>query len=496
MTSRLVAEDEMLSAGADQSAVASGAVTATSAYPAQVTGTLALSGLQAASRDAQLAAKVLEQELLAPQAIPPEEPKKWKFRSTFILAVAFFVAVNALMSFSSPFPFDSYKFNYRGWSWWTFNALRNSDRISNIAIIGSSTMVSAIAGCDANFLHRGLDLTEHHRASYLEDKLTRKFPAGQFETFSLAAPGQMPSDAYISLKAMVATASRPDIVIYGLAPRDFVDSTLSAPGDTDTFRYLTRIVNIDDVFQKVFRSPFGKLDWCLQRLIYVYGNSLDFRMGLTEGATAFVNRVLPRPWSKTPFTWWDRRDVLPNYLPAEIHPAAVMAAPIDLAAARDRYTDNTAEYLQRYKHPDPHTYRTQMYFLAKIAEFCRKERIELVLVNMPITRQNISMLREGGDTEYRQKLKEFSMLHDVEYCDLNNFARYDQGDFHDSVHLNAFGGQKFFDDVCGFISQDHKLNSVVAMAGEHLARHRALAAEPGKRALADRLHATGKDVPF
>lgn len=136
----------------------------------------------------------------APQLVPAaaqassghdEPPKKWKFRSTFLLASAIFVAMNALISFTTPFPIDSYKFNYRGWSWWTFNALRNSDRISNIALIGSSTMVSAIAGCDANYLQRGLDLTEHHRASYLEDKLKKRYPQGDFETFSLSAPGQM-----------------------------------------------------------------------------------------------------------------------------------------------------------------------------------------------------------------------------------------------------------------------------------------------------------------
>jgi hypothetical protein len=441
----------------------------------------------------------------APQLVPAaaqassghdEPPKKWKFRSTFLLASAIFVAMNALISFTTPFPIDSYKFNYRGWSWWTFNALRNSDRISNIALIGSSTMVSAIAGCDANYLQRGLDLTEHHRASYLEDKLKKRYPQGDFETFSLSAPGQMPSDAYISLKAMVATASRPDFVIYGLAPRDFVDSTLSAPGDTDAFRYLTRIVNIDDVFQKVFRSPWGKLDWCLQRLIYIYGYSLDFRMAITDGATRVINAALPKPSGGKDFTWWNRRDLLPNYLPAEIHPEAVMAGPIDRATATAKYTDNTLEYLQRYRKPDPHTYKTQIYFLKKIAEFCRKERIELVLVNMPISLANLGLLPKGGYTQYVQTLKEFGMLHNVAFYDLNKIGRYNQPDFHDSVHLNAFGGQRFFDDVSEAIFNDLKLNPLMAMSGEHLAKHRALNAEAAKRALAEKPGAVKTKLPF
>ena len=425
-----------------------------------------------------------------------EEPKKWKFRSTFVLAAAIFVALNALMSFSTPFPFDCYKFNYKGWSWWTFNALRHSDKISNVAILGSSTMVSAIAGCDANYLQRGLDLTEHHRASYFEAQLKKKMPAGEFQTFSLAAPGQVPSDAYITLKAMVATKSRPDIVVYGLAPRDFIDSTLTAPGDTDAFRYLTRIVNIEDVARKVFRTPLGKLDWSLQRLVYLYGYSLDFRMAGTDAATIAMDRLFPRPWSKTPFTWWDRRAVLPGYLPAEIHPEAVMAGPIDLKTAKSRYTDNTVEYVQRYKQPDAHTYRTQMYFLGKIAEFCRKERIELVLVNMPITLQNLRLLKAGGYIRYLQSLREFSMIHKVACYDLNDFSKYSQQDFHDSVHLNAFGGQKFFDDMCQSIFNDERLHQLVAMAGEHLAKHRSLGNEASKRSLADKPDPAKIRLPF
>lgn len=424
------------------------------------------------------------------------EPKKWKFRSTFLLAGAIFLAMNALMSFFTPFPFEPYKFNYKGWTWWTFNALRKSDRISNIALVGSSTMVSAIAGCDANFLKRGLDLTEHHRASYLEHLLKSRLPKGEFETFSLAAPGQMPSDAYISLKAMVATSSRPDIVIYGLAPRDFIDSTLSAPGDTDAFRYLTRIVGIDEVAQRVFRSPLSKLDWCFQRLIFMYGNSLDFRMALTDGVTAFVDTTLPRPWTKKPFTWWDRRDLLPGYLPAEIHPEAVMAGQIDLETAKSKYKDNTVEYIQRYKQPDDHVYKTQMYFMGKIADYCRKERIELVLVNMPVTIQNLRILKPEKYLDYLNKLQSFSMMQKISFYNLNDFSRYNQQDFHDSVHLNAFGGQKFFQDVSTAILKDTPVNELVTMAGEHLARQRAAAATAEARRLANKSAPSTQQVPF
>lgn len=414
-----------------------------------------------------------------PQAGPWQHeafPHRYRFRSVFLLATAIFFAGNFCMSFFDPIAFDPYKFPYKGWSWWTFNSLRQQSGVSNIALLGSSTMVSAAAGSDANFLKKPLDLTEHHRSCYLEHKLKESLP-GKFRSFSLAAPGQMPSDAYITLRGMVASVTRPDVVIYGLAPRDFVDSTLTAPGDTDAFKFLTRLVNIEDVAHKVFRSPFSKLDWFLQKLIFTYGQSLDIRLALAEPTSAVLDYLLPRPWSSTPFTWWDRQKLLPGYLPAEIHPEAVMAGPIDRKTAESRYTNNTFEYVQRYKNPDKEVFKTQFYFLSKLAEYCRKERIELVLVNMPITLENISLLRPGAYISYLQHLKEFALVHDIPFYDLNDFGRYGRKDFHDSVHLNAFGGQKFFEDVASAIVQDRKVKELVAMSGEHLARRHSLAEE-------------------
>lgn len=405
----------------------------------------------------------------------PKQAHKYRFRSKFLLAGCIFAALNACLTFFTPFPFDPYDFNYKGWAWWTFNELRHTSKVSNIALLGSSTMVSALAGCDANYLKSNLDLTKHHRSVYFEDTLKKSFK-GDFESFSLAAPGQMPSDAFIALKGMVASATRPDIVFYGVAPRDFIDSTLTAPGDTDAFKYITRFVNIDDVAQRVFRSPWSKLDWLFQRNLYLYCYGLDITIAYDSLMHNLLDNLLPRPWTKTPFTWWDRQRLMPAYLPAEIHPEAIMAGQIDRKTAETKYKDNTLEYLHRYGHPDIQTYKTQMYFLHKIADFCRKERIELVVVNMPITTDNLRLLKPGGYMGYLQGLRDFAIFNSLAVYDLNDFRKYSKKDFHDSVHLNAFGGQKFFDDLNSALKSDERLKEIIAMAGEHLAKHKEIAA--------------------
>lgn len=401
-------------------------------------------------------------------------------KSRFMQALALFLAINAGLAYFGTIKFDPYKFNYTGWTWWTLHDLRQRGEIHNIALLGSSTMVSAIAGSDANYLNKPLNLTEHHRLEYLNDRLSKHF-GGAISTFSLAAPGQMPSDAYLFIKAMVASANRPDVVIYGVAPRDFIDSTLAGPNDTEPFKYLTRIVNIDDVAGRVFRSPWARLDYFFGRHLFMYGYCLDFRMWAADLTTDFLNKIAPRPWTRTPFTWWDRMAMLPNYLPAEINPHAVISGPITKQTAQSSYKDNTKEYLQRYRSPDPQTYKTQMFFLRKLAEYCHKERMELILVNMPITYYNANMLQPGIYLKYVQSLKDFACLNDIVFYDLCRFEKYGQEDFYDSVHLNAFGGQKFFDNLVTAIISDYRPSMAISMSAIQLHHDRQLAESARRR---------------
>lgn len=392
--------------------------------------------------------------------------------STFMATALIFVAINGLLSLLTPFYFDQYKFPYRGWSWWTFQDLRSDRQVHNVALLGSSLMVSAVSGCDARYLNRPLDLTSYHKCAFLDKELQKRF-GGSFSTFNLSGPGHMPSDAYLSLRAMVNTAHRPDVVIYGLAPRDFIDSSLSSPVDTEPFRFLKRLSHIDDVAPGLFRSPLGKLDWLLQKSEYLYEHSLDVQLLLTECTEKVVNKLFPEPKSNHPFNYWDRVRIMPNYKYGEIHPLAVMAQPQDPATVE--YKDNTSEYLDRYRNPDPLNYQVQLYFLRKLAMFCKKERIELVLVNMPITPQNITILKPWIYLSYIAALREFSTAYDVPAYEMNDFSIYKHEDYHDSVHLNASGGTKFFEQVTRILDANKRTREAMRLAGQELERHRSVA---------------------
>src|SRR5262249_49027667 len=213
------------------------------------------------------------------------------------------------------------------------------------------------------------------------------------------------------LKATVTLAQRPEVVIYGLAPRDFYDSTMSSPADTEAFSYLKRVITLDEVAKGFYRDVTGKLDWWLQHAVYLYGNSLSFQLLGIDSAREFLATAVPAPYTDKPFTWWDRKRLLPKYFPNDILEGSFMTAP---QKRWDRtYTDNTQEYRERYKSPDSENFKTQFYFLRQLAAYCRRENIELIVVNMPITLQNVNLLKPHYYYNYLVELTKVAQAEDV-----------------------------------------------------------------------------------
>lgn len=388
-------------------------------------------------------------------------------------AAAIFIALNVVSSFLTPIRFDPFKFPYTGWAWWTFNDLRTNPELHNVALLGSSLMVSAINACDANYKKETLDLTRYHGATYLDDKLRENF-GGQFHTYNLSAPGQMPSDAYLTLKSMLTTAHRPDIVIYGVAPRDFLDSSLSAPTDTEPFHFLNRIVTTDECASGLFRDPLSRLNGFLNRNLYLAHHGLDYQMLFANKGDRLLNKIAPAPWDGKPFTYWDRVKLLPGYKPCEIHQNAVMIGPMTREQAIASFTDNTLEYIERYKNPDPHTYRNQLYFLRKLFKLCQKERIELIVINMPISKENINTLGPNTYLYYIQAMQQTCFSHKVSFFDLNFYYNYTRDLYHDYVHLNGFGGTRFIDSLVAELKNNERTNAAVELAGQSLAKEEKL----------------------
>lgn len=397
--------------------------------------------------------------------------------SLFLRAVAVFLILDVVLSFMVPIRFDRFDFPYKGWVWWTFNGLRDSAQTENVALMGSSLIVTATNYSDALYLNKPLNIATYHGAQYLDSLLEGKY-GSSFKTYNLSSPGQIPSDAYMTLQAMLKTSHRPDVLIYGLAPRDFYDSSRASAMDSEPFRYLRRLVNLGGTQGRMFRTPWAKMNWLLEENLYLYGNSIDLQLLSTRAAERVVDKLAPLPAGVQPYTYWQRQELMPEYKAAEVYPQAVNIEPED-PLNPPPLKDDSDQYLDRYRKPSKRTFHDQFFFLNKVAEVCQREKIELILVNMPITEGNIKLLGTRRYLEYIHALYRFSQEHNVPTFDMTDFAYFDKRmNYHDSVHLNALGGKKFFDRLVEALAATPRTNAALELAGQKLQKQESLINEP------------------
>jgi hypothetical protein len=150
--------------------------------------------------------------------------------------------------------------------------------------------------------------------------------------------------------------------------------------------------------------------------------------------------------------------------PFNIEPGTFLA----LQTVRDRSSmiDNRRDYMDRYKNPDQKLYATQFRFLERIIGKCKKENIKLILVQMPITQDNVQILKPAHYTKYKDDLARVSADNKIALLDLCKFEQYDRSDYRDTVHLNGYGGKKFVDNLVSALSSDAALKSALAATGE------------------------------
>jgi hypothetical protein len=94
----------------------------------------------------------------------------------------------------------------------------------------------------------------------------------------------------------------------------------------------------------------------------------------------------------------------------------------------------------------------------------------LIVINMPLTQWNISLLKQEIFVNYLKAIENFGFEQGIPTFDLCDSRRFTIHDFHDSVHLNAFGGKKFFDRLVAVLAGDGRSASALVNAGREIPR--------------------------
>ncbi|MEZ4544110.1 MAG: DUF1574 family protein [Cyanobacteriota/Melainabacteria group bacterium] len=340
-------------------------------------------------------------------------------------------------------------FQYPTWTSWKVGSFRQLPDRANLVFLGSSLVHTPMGEADADLTKTSLDATIHHKSLVFEKRFQELTGTG-IRTFSFALPGEMPSDAYLITKFLLKGERRPDVIVYGVGPRDFLENTLPDPSSTDPFRYLSRFGDYSEHLSLIKPGFISRFDYELGRLFYPYGKKEDLQIAALRWTENLISSVLPSDIET--FNVHQRKQVLPEYHPYEVRRDEAFYHPDQ--SAKTAFKDNLAEYRYRYKNLKWDTFKSQSRFFEDMLKVASGRGIHVVVVAMPITDQNRDLLKPEAKQAYIENLATVTRKQGASFIDLDASPDFELADFADSVHLRSKGGKKFFDLIAEKLSGD------------------------------------------
>lgn len=332
-----------------------------------------------------------------------------------------------------------------------FEALKSEANRTQVLLVGSSLPMCAAACADyrAGELSPptvGYDLFTYTRAKYFETQL--KDMAGKdLPVFNYSGNGCMASDSYIVIEQAVKHGMHPKVVILALAPRDFIDNLACATEKTSYYDFFEKLEKNKKNFNLANFNAEETWNKTVADAWYYYKLKPDYQNLFSLAASGFFHRATDL-YSAT------HR----NPLQTEFTQVRMMAwAPpkfADITGDEEKKKKDLKVYTTSYMPLDMKRFNAERDFLFKTLDFCRKNDILPIVVNMPRTTRNQAILPESFQKEYMAALVDASKQYNCPFYDLNSEPNFKESDFRDSVHLNGDGGMKVFNLLTAKLSKD------------------------------------------
>ncbi|HNB14585.1 MAG TPA: hypothetical protein PLC15_04365 [Candidatus Obscuribacter sp.] len=296
-----------------------------------------------------------------------------------------------------------------------------------VVLLGSSLVMSPLWAADVRLGHFLQDVNMHHRSLHMKEEMD-KFGYHK-DAVSLATPGQFVSDAYLIVDKHLKDKNRPEILIYGIAPRDFMDSTTSGLV-TSVFNQLVAITDMPKIKDLFLESFDDHMNFVLERTVFLYHKRTRYQTKFEEAVEKLTCR-------------------LDKYLAPKTESAA---APFLMGTDHDAiWKQSTEEYARRYKTANEPLFQKQTKCLRALMQLCKERNIKLYIVAMPLSKTNMALMPPGLYQHYMDTLKTETGKADVPLIDLAADGNYGDDDFYDTVHLNQTGGERFIKQMTALV---------------------------------------------
>jgi hypothetical protein len=351
-----------------------------------------------------------------------------------------------------PFQLTQSAINYK------FSQLLSSRQSPDILIMGSSLMMSPIFYYDGVYSKTEMTLLlnrisnlglngfqSYPKAIYFTD-LLKNATGKQIKVFNMTTAACMASDAHLILSKIIAHSKQPKLLLYAIGPRDFSDNLMPPLGATPTFKILADWSDLPTLgLANVKPNIIENL--AIYSLTYYYRVRDQYRALALEYAANLFNH--PRDMAeaedwrkiqlKTPHNNSEEEEVLTEQ--KNITPVRFVRLPEK--HIYQNLSEQLADYDHRYNPPDRKRFTEELHQFADIVKMCKKNKIILVVVNMPITLQNKLLIRPQVYSHYMSEVENIVQRENIPFFNFQDAPIIQSDDFLDSVHLNAKGGRKF-----------------------------------------------------
>lgn len=396
------------------------------------------------------------------------KPLVKKLLSSYVICAALlFVGLEAVGSALNTYApqtlaLSPYKSANRSWVWWNVRDFGRLTAAPDIVLLGSSLMMAPLHGGDAVHLNSAQNVPLHHKSQLLEDLLQEKFNRN-YHTFAFALGGEMVSDAWAISDTLLKGERKPKVIIYGVAPRDFMDSALPSAASTEVYKYMSRIGDLSAVDKDAYSSFWQQGENALSKISFTYKHRPDFLYIQHRWAKELFRKLLGYKELELVNSPYHVRKQAFSELPEDNGPGSLFVDPP--GPAQEPYEANLDEYRFRYRKVNLKQFNTQLTFLERLLVLSEKENIRIVLVNMPLTEDNMGLMPPGFYQNYLDKVTALTTSHKALLLNLNDPKIFPQKYFTDSVHLNTRGGEHFFQVLADRLKADPETAAIISQAG-------------------------------
>ena len=306
-------------------------------------------------------------------------------------------------------------------------------RHPKVVLAGSSLIVIPNWAMDRAISAAVPDVFHHHYSQELEKEL-KAAGADKHQVLSIAAMGAMTSDLYLLSDRLLKGEGTPEYLVVGLAPRDFYDYDVPSPMATPAFRRLVELNNFPRYAGSFLPGWKDRVEWLAEHTCFFYGNRARLQRQVDKGVDkTYAFLKLPE----------DKKEG-----------ANAEGGGFKLNGSKEElFASSKKEYTRRYRGIEAKKLELQLGFLKDLGQLARERQFKLIVVNMPLSEENRSLMPDGFYERYRQMLEDSANASGARLIDLGQSPDFKRDDFLDTAHLNHLGGFKVYQSIVKAVKQ-------------------------------------------